>query len=296
MNYGNKKVILTGATGLIGKETIKPLLDYGFEVFAIARNYSPLLNKVNFLQGNLFDKDFVQNSFEKIKPSYLLNLAWCTTGDYLSSENNYDYLQAGINLLKCFKENGGKRAIYAGTCFEYKFKDTPLSEDDELDCEKNDYTFCKNKLREIAQYYCAKNEISFGWGRIFYVFGKDEDKSRLFGMVQNNLLNNISINVKTGQLLRDYMYSKDIGAAFIEFLKSDVEGCVNICSGETINIEDFVLKAAKLKGSENLINIEYQKSSQPKIIAGSDKKLKENVKYSLKYGIDSALEDILNGK
>ena len=297
MSFSNKKVILTGGTGLIGKETILPLLNSGFEVFCVGRNGKDFLGDVNFIQGDLFDKEFIKKTMEKIKPCYLLNLAWYTTGDYLKSELNYDYLEAGLNLLRCFKENGGKRAVFAGTCFEYKFKNTPLVETDELDCEKTEYTFCKNKLREIAEHYCKQNGISFGWGRIFYVFGRGEDKTRLFGMVQNNILNNLPVNIKTGHLKKDYIYSKDAAEAFVKFLNSDIQGTLNICNGEAISVEDFVRCALELKGKENLLNVEYQKTNQPDIIVGSNLKLKKYTSYVPKYKtIHSAIKDVLDEK
>ena len=237
----SKKVLVTGATGLIGKELIKPLKDAGFDIYGITIDENNPDNCVNWIKGNLFDDDFLKSTFEKIKPEYLLNMAWCTTGDYLKSDLNYQFLNAGINLLKNFRDNGGKRAVFAGTCFEYKFKNQPLKENDELESEKTVYTFCKNKLHEIAQYFCEQNDISFGWGRIFYVYGRGEDKTRLTGMVIDKLSKDEEVIIKSGSLLKDYIYSKDIAGAFVKFLDSDVEGNVNICTGKSVSIRDFVL-------------------------------------------------------
>ena len=154
MTCGSKKVLVTGATGLIGKELIKPLFEAGFDVYAITIDAENPNNGVNWVKGSLFDEVFIKTTMESIKPEYLLNMAWATTGDYLSSDINYKFLNAGINLLKYFKDNGGKRIVCAGTCFEYKFKDEPLKETDELDVEKTVYTFCKNKLYEITKFFC----------------------------------------------------------------------------------------------------------------------------------------------
>ena len=117
----------------------------------------------------------IYSVFNKFKPEYLLNFAWCTTGDYLNSELNYKFLEAGINMLGAFKQNGGRRTVFAGTCFEYKFKDTPLKENDELN-PLTIYAKCKVELFKQATEYCIQNGISFGWGRIFYVYGENENE------------------------------------------------------------------------------------------------------------------------
>ena len=182
MNCSNK-ILITGATGLIGQELINPLKNLGFEIYAITRTSQNSKNGVFWLEGNLFDNDFIKNIMHEVRPKYLLNMAWATTKDYLTSDINYKFLEAGKVLLKEFVNNGGRRAVFAGTCFEYKFKNMPLKENDELDYEKTVYTSCKHKLHKFAEEFCAKNNISFGYARIFYVFGKGESSTRLTGML-----------------------------------------------------------------------------------------------------------------
>ncbi len=119
----NKKVLVTGATGLIGSQLAQPLRQKGFDVHALTVNDVNPNNGFKWIHANLFDTASISDIVKAIKPQYLLNLAWATTGDYLSSDLNYSFLTAGINLARAFAQNGGKRAVYAGTCFEYKFKD-----------------------------------------------------------------------------------------------------------------------------------------------------------------------------
>lgn len=295
MNYGNKKVLVTGATGLIGKELIKPLKQLGFDIYAITIDENIPDNGVKWIKGNLFDEKFIAETLKEISPEYLLNMAWCTTGNYLSSDVNFKFLTTGINLLKAFKDNGGKRAVFAGTCLEYKFKNKFLKETDLLDPEKTVYTFCKNKLHEIAEYFCKINEISFGYGRIFYVYGKNENKTRLTGMVIDNLKNDKEVVIKSGSLIKDYMYAKDIAGAFAKFLYSNVEGTVNICTNVGISIKDYVLKLAKIIGKEHLVIFKEEESSQPPLIVGNNKKLIKEVQYNIEYSLEKGFKEIING-
>ena len=88
MTLSNKRVLLTGATGLIGKELAEPLLDKGFDVYAITIDNENPDNGIHWVKGNLFDVEFIKRTMADLKPTYLLNMAWCTTGDYLNSDMN----------------------------------------------------------------------------------------------------------------------------------------------------------------------------------------------------------------
>ena len=288
-----KKILVTGATGLIGKELAAPLKKAGFNIFAITIDENNPNNGINWIKGNLFDENCIKSVMEQIKPEYLLNLAWCTTGDYLKSDINYKFLNAGINLLKYFKDNGGKRIVFAGTCFEYKFKDSPLKETDELDAGKTVYSFCKNKLHEIAEYFCKQNNISFAYGRIFYVYGRNEDKTRLTGMIIDKLSKNEEVIIRSASLYKDYMYSKDIAGAFVALLNSNVEGPVNICTGKAISIKDFALEIGKQMGKENLVKFKDEVSNQPPVIVGDNSRLVNEIKYSVNYDLNKGIKDIL---
>ena len=290
----SKKLFLTGATGLIGKELWEPLTQAGFEVYALViEDNLPQVPHIHWLKGNLFDPASIGQIMAQVKPEYLLNMAWCTVGDYLTADLNYQFLTAGINLLKYFKDNGGKRAVYAGTCFEYKFKDSPLKETDNLAPEKTVYTFCKNKLHEIAAYFCAQHHISFGYGRIFYVYGRNENKTRLTGMIIDKLSRGEEVIIKTANLQKDYMYAKDIAGAFTSFLNSPVEGSVNICTGQAISIKDFALEIGRQLGKTDLIVLKNEPSNQPPLLVGDNSRLQNEIGYKTQYSLQQAITDLL---
>lgn len=275
-----KKVILTGATGLIGKEAIQYLKEENFEIL-------PLSSKI----CNLFHKDEIDKVFSEFKPQYLLNFAWCATGDYLTSDLNYKFVDGGMNMLKSFKKYGGMRAVFAGTCFEYKFKNEPLKENDELN-PTTTYAKCKVELSQKATAFCKENDIDFAWGRIFYVYGKNENEKRLTPYIINNLKNNIPVEIKCGQLIKDYMYTKDIARAFVKVLTSNYEGTINICSGNGISLEDYGKAIAKKLNKTHLLTIKHEQTSQPERIVGDNTKL-ATLGFLPKYQLKEALSEII---
>lgn len=287
-----KKVLLTGVTGLIGKEVIQPLKDMGYEISALTIDETNPDNGVNWIKCNLFDDESLKKAIETVKPTHLLNFAWATTGDYLTSDINFEFVKAGLNLLKHFKANGGKRAVYVGTCFEYKFKDEPLKETDPVNPQTL-YAKCKNALHEMAEEYCKLNEISFGYGRIFYVYGHGESEKRLTAHLIKTLSNNGEVIINCGDLIKDYMYTKDIAGGFAAFLNSNVQGTVNMCTGQGISLKDYSSYIAKQLGKEEFLTIKQEKTNQPPIIVGDNTRLTQEVGYKIKYSFEKAVQEIL---
>lgn len=292
-----KKVIVTGATGFIGQQSIEPLLNKGYEVYAITHNQQPANNNnYQLINANIFDSESIKKVFSEIKPEYLLHFAWDTRpGIYLQDNSNFEWLAASLQMLKTFQECGGRRAIYAGTCFEYKFSDEKLAEESTELSPISIYGNCKNHLNQLAKIFAKKNELSFGWGRIFYVYGPNEHEKRLTTYIINSLINKQQMTIKSGKLIKDYLYTKDIAAAFVEFLDSQVEGAVNICSGIPISVSEFALTIAEKYGREDLLTFEdAPPAGEPPIILGDNTKLKNGIGFSPKYDLNSGIDEILN--
>lgn len=288
-----KKVFVTGAKGLIGKETLKPLLDKGYQVYALTTGDIPEdNNEINWLQGNLFDFETMNLIFAKIKPTHLLHLAWQTTGKF-NDNINFDFLSASLNLLKTFKENGGEKVVIAGTYIEYAESTELLDEYNSPINPQHIYGKCKNYLREIGELYCKSNGISFAWGRIFSAFGLESDLRRLTGDVMNSLFNDKTVEIRSGSLIRDYIYSKDVASAFVEILDSDRQGIFNISTGIGTSIQDYVLTIAKLMKKENLVVFNEHASNQYKFVVGNNSRLRNDLGWEPEYTIETALKEII---
>lgn len=286
----NKKVLLTGGTGLIGKEAIPYLLNEGFEVYAttIENNTS---KDVKWINCNLFDHNAVKEIFEEIKPEYLLNFAWITGGDYLTNEKNLLFKEAGIKMLEYFKQNGGKRAVYSGTCFEYDMTSKILTENSSIN-PKTLYAQSKNELHLACEKYAVENNLSFSWGRIFYVFGHNEHPSRLTAKILDAMKNNRNFEIGAPNNELDYMYTKDIAHAFVKLLKSNYNGSVNICTGKGILLKDYALKIQEVFGKKDLIAYDNKKPASL-ICVGNNNKLTNIIGFKPSYTIEEAITEIV---
>ena len=280
-NKNKKKIVLTGASGLIGYNCIIPLEAAGYKIIILNRN-----------NCSLFDENSIKEFLQHHKPQYMLHFAWNTKQGYLNSELNYEYKKAGINLLKYFAKFGGKKAIFAGTCLEYKFKDTPLKETDEI-CPHSLYANTKAELMDAGFKLAKDLNFEFGWGRIFNVFGKNEHSTRLTAALIDNLSNNKIFKLENSNLIRDYMYNIDVANAFVAFLNSNITGIVNISTSKGISLGDYAKIIAEKLNKKDFLILKNKSTDEPRIIIGDNTILLNKIGYKLKYDISNAINEII---
>ena len=69
-----KKILITGSTGFIGKNLLK-MLPNDHEIYCLSRkNFKN--KKINFIKANIFNLKKINILIKKIKPDYLIHLAW----------------------------------------------------------------------------------------------------------------------------------------------------------------------------------------------------------------------------
>lgn len=284
-----KKILVTGINGLIGQYIIEPLKELGFEVYGIGRrNIS--VNNFNYIKCDINNYITIENIFNKIKPEYLIHLAW----DIKDLESNYHFnlLGSSINILNSFYKNAGKKALYVGSCFEYKFKDYSIREYDELNLT-TPYSKCKNYLREISEFYCLKNNIDFCWARIFYVYGKNENPKRIFPYIINNLKENKKVIINHSQLKKDYMFAGDVAKSIALIINSNFNGIINICSGKSISLKEFALIIAKKMNKEYLLEFKELDTIEPNIIVGDNSKLVNEIRFNDYSNMEDVIDNLI---
>jgi dTDP-L-rhamnose 4-epimerase len=116
-----KRILVTGASGFVGRNTLDPLRARGFEVHgAMARGEGLDVRGVVAHCADLLDPHQVRRLFNDVAPSHLLHLAWCTEhGKYWEAPENLDWVAASLTLARAFHDHGGMRMVMAGSCAEY---------------------------------------------------------------------------------------------------------------------------------------------------------------------------------
>lgn len=286
-----KKVLVTGASGLIGSAAVPFLKERGFEIYALSTKRSGTADGVCWLKADLFDQKAVEDILDRVRPEFLLHLAWQSTGKF-DDNSNYEFLTASVNLLRAFADQGGKRVVMAGTYAEYGYHEGVLEESRPAE-PINAYSRCKAFLCEVAQDFCSRNGVSFGWARIFSVYGRERDPRRLTADVINHLNRNETVTIRSGSLIRDYIYVKDAGGALACLLDGKTEGIVNICTGKGTSIHDYVMTIARAMHKENLVRFEEQSSSQQAVVVGDSTRLNLEAGFSPAWTMEDAVKEII---
>jgi nucleoside-diphosphate-sugar epimerase len=296
-----KQVLLTGASGFIGRHAIQPLVERGFDVHCVCRTVKPDIitdeSHVTWHRTDLLNIIDIQNLFESLSPTHLLHLAWdVTPGLYLESVNNFDWLVSSLHLLNEFAESGGTRAVCAGTCFEYDLRYGYCNERVTPIIPSTYYGSCKNHLQSIGEKYAAKRGFNFAWGRIFYPYGPNEYPTRLVPSVIQALLKGETAQCTHGNQIRDFLHVTDVADAFVTLLDSEVTGIFNIGSGKPVSIKELVMQIALLLGKEDDIRLGAfpARENEPPFIVADTSRLQKEVKWCQKYSLEDGIMDTIS--
>jgi nucleoside-diphosphate-sugar epimerase len=292
-----KTVLLTGASGFIGRHCLAPLISAGYEVHAVYFRNAPIETpEVYWHHGDLLDPGEAERLMRHVHPTHWLHLAWnVTPGDYWGSEQNLRWLQVSVELLRQFSQNGGRRVVMAGTCAEYDWREAICKENTTPLSPSTLYGACKHSLNVASSAFARQKGISLAWGRIFFLFGPHERTNRLAPSVIRALLAGQVANCSHGQQLRDFLFVADVAEAFAALLDSDVCGPVNIASGQAVAVKDIVLVIAHKLDRANLVRlgtVPVSEDEPPSVVADVTR-LSEEVgwfpPHTLSEGLDRAI-------
>jgi len=293
-----KRVLLTGASGFIGRHAIAPLLKCGYEIHAVSsRQVDRRDEAVHWHLTNLLDGSDVQRLMVEVRPTHLLHFAWyAEPGEFWSATENFQWLEASIALLRHFHDSGGSRVVMAGTCAEYDWDHGYCTEGVTPCRPQTAYGVCKNALREIFEAYCTQHGVSGAWGRIFFLYGPHEDPRRLVGSVIGSLLRGESARCTHGKQIRDFMHVEDVASAFTALLDSAADGALNISSGQPVSLRDVVLTAAGLLGCAEQVEFGAvpAPANEPALLVGNCRRLAEEINWSPRFDINSGFANTVD--
>ncbi len=278
------KVLLTGANGFIGKEVHRALLQGGHKVLAPASGHSAGDHSDKL---ELLNLESIERYLAKEKPQGLVHLAWDTTpGSYWDTSANLTWTAASLQLLEAFSRHGGKRAVLAGTSAEYQWGgDDLLCEESSIIAPDSLYGVSKDSVRRILESWAPGAGVSLAWGRIFCPFGPHEKEARLIPKLINKLRSGAEVPFDSGSLVRDFLYVEDLGSAFAALFDSEVEGPVNLASGEALTIREVLMTLGEALGRSEQIHFDAlpDPEGQAPFVVASVKRLRDEVGWSPPY-------------
>lgn len=278
-----KKILVTGATGFIGKYVIEELLERGYSIVASSSDIKSASQKnwynyVTYIPFNLKYFDDNVNYFEFFKePDLLIHLAWEGLPNYKADFHISENLPRHFSFLKNIIKNGLKDLTVTGTCLEYGMIEGCLSEEMNVDPHIA-YGIAKNELRIKLENLSKTHPFNFKWARLFYMFGEGQNSKSLISQLDCALENGEEVfNMSGGEQLRDFLPVKLMAEYIIEIaVQNKTLGIINCCSGNPVSVKDFVLNYLDKKEKKIKLNPGFYNYAdyEPMEFWGDTRKLK----------------------
>jgi len=294
-----RRVLVTGATGFVGRHTIPILLSHGFEVHVVGRSTrvvgAALERGLVSHKADLFEPGESRRIMREVRPSHLLHLAWYTVhGQFWQSTENLRWVSASLDLLARFAEANGSRCVFAGTCAEYEWTGRPLAEDSPRR-PASLYGVCKNALQETCAAAAKEYGLSAGWGRIFLPYGPHEDPRRVIPTAISTLLRGEAAEFGDGKQLRDFMHVEDLAGALVALLQSRHEGPMNLASGQPVELGEVLGRIGHLIGRPELLRIGTRplRPGEPLSLTADVSFMRRSLPFAPRFDLDSGLRATL---
>lgn len=214
-----KKVIITGATGMIGISLIKYLLTKNIQIIAIVRENS---NRISNIPKDKNVK-IIECSLENLKKLQLkekgyeifYHFAWDGTfgDDRNNKEKQERNVQYTLDSLKLAKRVGCKRFIGAGSQAEFGRVNGIINEEVIANPETE---YGKAKLMAGMESKKLANELKIEhiWTRIFSCYGPYDGKNTMIMTSIREMLEGKSPNYTKGEQNWNYIFSEDLAKIF----------------------------------------------------------------------------------
>jgi nucleoside-diphosphate-sugar epimerase len=248
------KILITGATGFIGSNIAKKLVEIGSEVYATRRSASSFQRCVSFKDRVNWintDESGWKDQIRSIKPDQLIHAAW--SGIESDHRNNWDLQIANFHFAKelfdLAKDCGVKKVIALGSQAEYGNHDQPLNEETcpvPVDAYGAVKTLTAHYLRNVA----FGTSTEWYWIRVFSVFGDEDNPNWLIPFVIGKLLKNEIVPLTECNQEYDYIYIEDFSDQLMSVIQcpDNKSGIYNLCSSEPVILREILLNIADLTG------------------------------------------------
>jgi len=290
-------VAVTGASGFLGRQVVERLLACGHEVHALGRRGAQAHERagVRGHRVDLFDPAATRDALDAARAEGLVHLAWETGhGDYWSNPSNRGWIEASLRLVRDFRECGGRRAVFAGSSAEYDWSAAAALDEDRSPLRPISlYGRCKNELRERLEAWAPGAGVSWAWGRIFNMYGPFEKPERLVPRVIRALDEGRTLPFDDAALVRDFIHVEDAADAFAALYESEVQGVVNIASGDAVAVRELIgiIEALLERPGKVQFGAIRGPSDAPDRVVASVRRLRREVGWSPRRNLQEGLRE-----
>jgi len=306
--YKNKKALVAGGTGLIGRPLVEMLIEQGAKVrIASLDNPSLAHPEAEFLRGNLTNWDFCRKVVKGM--DYVFNLAGTkgaiSTGTTKAASFFVPHLIFNTFLMEAARLAGVDRFLYTSTIGIYPPALEPKKEDIAWEGPPHHTNLFAGWAKRMGELQAEAYKLEFGWDKIAIirpanVYGPDDYFDPLSSMVVPSLIRRAVkkedpfIIWGDGSSVRDFVYTDDVARGMLLALEHAADCTpINLGSGVGVTIKDLVEVISSLIPGLNIKWDTSKPSGEPVRVLDislAKERLGYKPKVSLKEGISRTIK------
>ena len=262
MNFNNKRVIVTGAAGLVGVPAVRKCLEEGASrVIAVDIRLSEQLEDLkeqypNQLDIRMIDLTYLNNCeglFSNRDIDIVLHIAGVKGSPARSSKQPCDYLfpmlMFNTNMIKAAFDAKVGWFVYLSSVGVYQPTDIMREEDVWVTVpSKNDWY--PGWTKRMGEATLESLQVQYGWDnwtilRPSNIYGLNDNFSQDATVISSNIwkLFNVEGDMVcwgNGSAKRDFVFGDDVAQASIDVVKREVKDIINFGCGEAVTIKETI--------------------------------------------------------
>ncbi len=207
------RVLVTGATGFVGKHVCRQLASLGAITYGLSRSASvdTLPDGVHPLAADITRREEVLAALEQTQPTHVLHLAAVgATEPFLPDEQAHSVNVLGtINMLEASQIVGIQRFVHVGTAYEHSTAASPQFH--------NPYVASKIAAWSFWQTFIKEQALNAVAVRLYYVYGPQQIRGLIPSAVQAAQRHE-RFEMTAGEQWRDFVFVTDVVAALLSAL------------------------------------------------------------------------------
>ena len=258
--FEGKKCVVTGGTGLIGRQVVKLLCDSGAQVTIVSLDKVTVDSRADHVFGDLTDLTFCIDLFRGY--DVVFHLAGVKGSMNVSktmlASHFVPTMMLNTNVLEAAKRSDVEKLVYTSSIGAYPNADV-FKEDEKYDNPPMDFAGWAKRMGElqIQAYHTQFNMSNFAIVRPSNVYGPGDNFDPENAMVVPSLMCRIRQGERPlkvwgdGSAVRDFVYSRDCaeGILLACYYGTDA-GFVNLGSGGGTSVKELVDALADVTGCE----------------------------------------------